>query len=182
MKAVPYYRVSTDDKGQDPRRQDSRVQSWGKTHSVELTEPVIDEGSSADKTDPFKRPKFQEAMALAKASHADAMVVEDPDRFTRKGTKKHFYFKTKLEEEHRLKLWIADRSVEAQEANEGELMEAVKAYIGKQNNDDHRRRVLEGMARAKARGHKFGQPPKQFTGPEFDLVARLRDTGAGWET
>ena len=65
MKAVPYLRVSTDDKGQDPARQMVTIAPWAKANGVELLPEVVDEGTSASKTDPFQRAKFKAAIERA---------------------------------------------------------------------------------------------------------------------
>jgi hypothetical protein len=56
--AVPYLRVSTDDKGQDPKRQLEVIRPWAEREGVTLLDAVLDEGTSATKTNPFERKKF----------------------------------------------------------------------------------------------------------------------------
>jgi predicted site-specific integrase-resolvase len=56
--AVPYLRVSTDDKGQDPVRQMEVIAPWAAREGIELLAAVIDEGTSASKTNPFERERF----------------------------------------------------------------------------------------------------------------------------
>lgn len=176
MIAQPYLRVSTDDKGQDPTRQLLILQPWGQTYNVPLLPPIIDEGTSAYKTNPFERPAFLQAIRDAKAAKATAIIVEQPDRFTRRGTRLYAYYKTKLDLEYGLKLWCADRSMENQDSNIGELMEGVQAFAGREKSETLSRRVKEGMARARAKGVRIGQPPKPLTPPELDLAAKLRET------
>lgn len=182
MKAVPYYRVSTDDKGQDPLRQNVTVAPWCRTYNVEMLTPIIDEGTSAThKPDPFQRPKFLEAIQVAKLNKANAIVVEIPDRFTRRGSRLYGYYKTKLELEHRLKLWCADRTMENQDSNMGELIEAVQASSAREKAETLSRRVKEAYVRDKARGKKWGQPRKTITALEKDLASKLREDGHGWD-
>lgn len=182
MKAVPYLRVSTDNKGQDPARQLVTIQPWANTYNVELLTPIVDEGTSATHfPDPFRRPKFLEAVQAAKLNKANAIIVEIPDRFTRKGSRLHGYYKTKLELEHKLKLWCADRTMENQDSNMGELMEAVQASSAREKADTLSRRVREAFARDKARGKKWGQPKKTITAIEKDLASKLREEGYGWD-
>lgn len=180
MKAVPYLRVSTDDKGQDPSRQMLTITPWAKSNSVELLPEIVDEGTSASKTDPFQRAKFKEAIEVAHVLKAQAIIVEQPDRFTRRGTRLYGYYKTKLELEHKLKLWCVDRSMENQDSNIGELMEGVQAFNGREKSETLSRRVKEGMAKAKAKGVHLGQPPKKLTVPERDLAAKMHEDGHGW--
>lgn len=182
MKAVPYLRVSTDDKGQDPGRQLMTIKPWATQHNVELLTPIVDEGTSASKTDPFKREKFLEAIQAAKLNGANAILVENIDRFTRRGAKLNGYYKVHLEVQFKLKLWCADRSIENQDSGQGELIESVQAYIGREKSETLSRRVREGMARAKAKGKHMGQPPKKLSALERDLAARLHEDGLGWDS
>lgn len=182
MKAVPYLRVSTDDKGQDPSRQMLTIEPWAKANGVDLLPEVVDEGTSASKTDPFQRQKFKEAIERAHVLGAKAIIVEQPDRFTRRGSRLYGYYKTKLELEHKLKLWCVDRSMENQDSNIGELMEGVQAFAGREKSETLSRRVREGMAKAKAKGVHLGQPPKKLTSIERDLAAKLHEEGHGWDT
>lgn len=181
MKAVPYLRVSTDDKGQDPTRQMMTITPWAERYGVELLAPIVDEGTSASKTDPYKRPKFLETIQQAKAQGATAILVENIDRFTRKGAKLNGYWKTHLELTYKLNLWCADRSMEAQDYSTGELEESIKAYIGREKSETLSRRVREGMAKSRASGQVFGAPRKPLTPPELDLASKLREEGRGWE-
>lgn len=86
MKALPYLRVSTDDKGQEPLRQLDVIRPWAAREGVELLDPEIDEGTSASKTNSFDRARFIAACERAKAEGADAIVVEVGDRFGRRGS------------------------------------------------------------------------------------------------
>lgn len=155
---------------------------WAKQYGVGLLTPIIDEGTSASKTDPFKRPKFLEAIQAAKLNGANAILVENIDRFTRRGSKLNGYYKTKLELEHRIKLWCADRSMDNQDSASGELIESVQAYIGREKSETLSRRVREGMAKAKAKGIHLGQPPKKLSTLERDLAARLHEERWGWDS
>lgn len=182
MKAVPYLRVSTDDKGQDPVRQLTSIKPWAERYGVELLAPVEDEGTSASKTDPFQRKNFIRAIEVARLNKANAILIDEPDRFTRRGSRLYGYYKTKLELEHKLKLWCADRTMENQDSSIGELMESVQAFGGRTKSETLSRQVREGMALARSKGVHLGQPRKTLTEPERDLAAKLHEDGHGWDT
>jgi putative DNA-invertase from lambdoid prophage Rac len=181
MKAVPYLRVSTDDKGQDPQRQMLTIRPWAERYDVDLLPAIVDEGTSASKTDPFQRKAFRAAIEAAQAASATAIIVEQPDRFTRRGSRLYGYYKTHLDHAFHLKLWCVDRSMEHQDSGLGELLESVQAYAGREKYETLSRRVKEGMAKARALGHHIGQPKKIITQDEHDLAAHLRETGMGWD-
>jgi DNA invertase Pin-like site-specific DNA recombinase len=55
ISALPYLRVSTDDRGQDAERQLEVIRPWAAREGVTLLDAVPDEGTSASKTDPRRR-------------------------------------------------------------------------------------------------------------------------------
>lgn len=182
LSAVPYLRVSTDDKGQDPERQMLRIRSWAESETVHLLPAVRDEGTSALKVDPFQRETFREAINAAKAAKAGAIVVEEPDRFSRKGSTRYGYYKTKLLMDYGLRLLVADRRLEDQDSAMGELMESVKAAQGRTFSENLSRRIKEGQAKMRARGQHIGRPAKGITANERSLVAKMREEGHGWDS
>jgi len=179
-RAVPYCRTSTDDRGQDPGRQLEIIGPWAEREGVILLEPVIDEGTSATKTNPFEREQFIEACDRAKAAGAVAVVVECGDRFTRQGSRKAAWAEEELELQYGLQLWRADKPL----AQHGTMMAAVTDTIHDEGAhawvEGHKLKVRAGMARKKAEGARFGRPPKPLSAGELSLVARLRAEGKGW--
>jgi len=178
----PYLRVSTDDKGQDPARQMRVIEPWGLSERVGLLPPIVDEGTSADKTSPFERPKFMEAVEIARFKGAKGILVETGDRFTRRGTRHFFYYAMELEKEYGLKLFEADQTLVQQESGLGEIMSAMRAQVAKEWMDTHKRRAREGAARRKAAGLPMGRPAKPFSPAEesFMLEARARQPPMAW--
>lgn len=181
FRVQPYLRVSTDNRGQDPIRQMNRIEPWASREGAECLPPVIDEGTSATHTRPFDRPAFLQAVHQAKAAAARGIIVEEVDRFTRKGTKAYFAAQARLEDEHGLKLYTADVDLKLQESTMGDLYGAMKAALGKEQSDQFRARVLSGIARARAKGIKIGRPAKPFLPPELDYARAQRLQGLGWE-
>lgn len=172
--AVPYYRTSTDDKGQDIDRQSDPTQSWAAREGVKLHPAFKDEGTSGSK-DPFERPVFLEAVKQARYLGATAIVVEAPDRFTRGGPAKFYVAAHRLLETEKLKLWTADQPLAQQESFVGEILTAIKAAMAKEWLDRHVQATKSGMARYKAAGGQMGQPPKKFTQEEERFVLEARD-------
>ena len=178
--AVPYYRVSTDDKEQDPERQREIVEPWAAREGVTLLEPVVDEGTSASKTDPYSRPKFIVACEQAKAMSATAIVVECSDRFSRQGLKLDAWAEIELERRYGLRLFRADKPLDQHGTMAGDLTDGVHAEGARAWVRAHASKVKSGMANAKAKGASFGRPAKPLSPTEVALVLRLRLEGHGW--
>lgn len=182
IRAVPYLRVSTDDKGQDPARQLDVIRPWAEREGVTLLDEVIDEGTSASKLDPFERPRFVEACERAKTTGADAIVVECSDRFSRQGAKIDAWAEVELERRYGLRLLRADKPLAQHGAMVGNVSDAIHAEGAAAWVRAHSSKVRSGMAKAKREGKDVGRPPKPLTADELALVERLRAQGKGWRT
>lgn len=173
--AVPYLRVSTEDKGQNPQRQLDVIRPWAEREGLVLLPAVVDEGTSASKTNPFERPKFLEACDLAQRTNAEAIVVELGDRFSRQGTKLSDWAEVELGIRYGLKLYRADSRVEDLGTLQGDLVQSIKAELAREFIRQHSARVRSGMARAKADGKRVGgAPPKPLTEDEMTMAITLR--------
>lgn len=178
LKAIPYLRVSTDDKGQDPDRQMVTITPWADREGITLLEPVVDEGTSAFKTDPFDRKRFMEAVLKAKAAGAAAIVVETADRFSRMGSDEFVYARFRLGKDYDLKLWLADLPLKSQDSAMGRLMAYVQATQAHEFSANLSRRTKEGLALSKA---KMGRPAKPLNAAEMSLAIRLQGDGRGYQ-
>ena len=179
LTAVPYLRVSTDDKGQNPRRQLEVIAPWAEREGVELLEPVIDEGASASTLAPFERPRFVKACELARKHGATAIIVECADRFSRQGQKKDGWAEEELERRFGLRLLRADKPLEQHGTMFGDLGDAFKAEFAREWVREHARRVRSGIARAKREGRHVGRPRKVLELEELVLIKRLHASGLG---
>jgi DNA invertase Pin-like site-specific DNA recombinase len=178
--AVPYLRCSTDDRGQDPARQLEVIRPWAERESVTLLDPVIDEGTSAMKTDPFERLRFVEACERAKAAGAEAIVVECTDRFSRQGAKIDAWAEVELERRFGLKLYRADKPLAQHGSMVGNVTDSMHAETARAWVLGHATKVRSGMARAKNSGKHVGRPRKDLSPDELAMVVRLRAEGKGW--
>jgi DNA invertase Pin-like site-specific DNA recombinase len=177
--AIPYLRVSTDDKGQNPRRQLEVIEPWAEREGVELLEPVIDEGSSASKLSPFERPRFVKACELARNHRAMAIIVECADRFSRQGQKKDGWAEEELGRRFGLRLLRADKPLEQHGTLAGDLGDAFKAEFAREWVREHARKVKSGIARAKREGRHVGRPRKQLELEEIVLIRKMHAAGVG---
>jgi DNA invertase Pin-like site-specific DNA recombinase len=178
--AVPYLRVSTDDKGQDPQRQLIVIEPWAQREGVALLDAEIDEGTSASKTNPFERPRFVVACERAMAAGADAIVVECSDRFSRQGSKLDAWAEIEVERRYRLRVLRADKTLVAHDTMVGNVGDAIHAEGARSWVQEHSKKVRSGMAKAKRDGAHVGRPPKILTPAEVAMVEKLRSEGKGW--
>lgn len=82
-RTIAYIRVSTDkqvEHGVSLEAQQSKLAAYAQLYDLELVETVTDAGLSAKTLD---RPGLQQALAMLKAGHADALLVVKLDRLTR---------------------------------------------------------------------------------------------------
>jgi len=108
---IGYLRVSTDDKEQDPERQKILLEAYASGHGHRVVAWVTDEGTSAGKRGPptMDRPSVKEALRLAQQHHANGILVESVDRWTRKGPSDLGYCLFVLQRDHDgLELLFAD--------------------------------------------------------------------------
>lgn len=178
--AVPYLRCSTDDGGHDPERQLETIRPWAEREGVTLLDPVVDEGTSASKLDPFERPRFIEACERAKAVGAHAIVVECSDRFSRQGAKLDAWAEVELERRYGLRLLRADKSLDQHGSMVGAVTDTIHAEGARAWVTAHSSKVRSGMAKKKAEGARYGRPAKPLTAAKLALVAELRAKGHGW--
>lgn len=178
--AVPYLRTSTDDRGQVPTRQLEVIEPWALREGVVLLDPVIDEGSSASKLDPFERPKFIETCERAVAEGAAAIVVECTDRFSRQGSKIDGWAEVELERRYNLQLYRADKPVQEHGSLSGDMTDNLRALLGREWVKGHTLKVKSGMAKASKGGKRVGRPRKTLTAAEVELVKAMRADGEGW--
>lgn len=185
MRLVAYCRVSTEDKGQNPRRQEDVLEAWAARNGHTVLASFKDEGTSGG-VSPLDRNQVQLAIKKAKELDADGLLVESVDRWTRVGVHDFFESSIALEVRHHLHLVIAD----VPQGTDGmmyELFVSLHAIIAKETRRRIREQVSSGLARAKREGWKNGRPgkkPKPNLSP--DEAAYVREQkgrgrqGAGW--
>ena len=179
--AVPYLRVSTDDKGQDPQRQLDVIRPWAEREGYGLLKPEEDIGTSGSKVPPLQRPKFVKACERAKAAGAEAILVEMPDRFSRQDPELAIWEKVEVRRVFGLEIFFACLPREFQITPMGRTMLTMQHAAAHMWVVDHTAKVNSGIARGKARGVKFGRKPKKLAQHEIELVMGLKARGIGFE-
>lgn len=178
---MPYLRVSTDDKGQDPQRQHDVIRPWAEREGYALLKAAEDIGTSGSKVPALKRPKFVEACERARAAGAECIICEMPDRFSREDPEIAIWSKVEVRRLYGLEVFYACFPREFQVTPMGRSMITLQHAAANMWVLDHTAKVVSGMARGKARGVKYGRKPKQLAEHERNLVLQLRDQGLGWE-
>lgn len=88
VRVALYARVSTADKGQDPRVQTLELEEYCKRRGWSVTGEYVDVGISGTKE---KRPELNRLMADAHRRRFDAVLCWKFDRFARSVSHDHFY-------------------------------------------------------------------------------------------
>ena len=180
-KAVLYLRVSTEDKNQNPERQRSDLLAWCQGEGVEAVGVVVDEGTSATKTNPFERPRFLDAMQIAQ-EHGAAILVLTHDRFTRQGSDEAAWARVEMKRQTPpVALWVASKGgVEDQDREVvAALIDTVNAETDRKWAKDHGRSVASGMRQAKMEGRHIGRPRKVLSADELRLAMELHAAKKG---
>lgn len=182
---VPYLRVSTDDKGQDPQRQMISISQWAQREGYIVLEPSVDEGTSASKIPALKRDAFIEACERARAARA-AIIIETPDRFSRQDPDVAVWEKVEVERRYGgVQILFACMTLEMQRTVPGKFMAFLYLGMGHMWVEDHRKKVLSGNVRARQRGQRLGRAPKEVSFEEEQMIVTWRRPGrdqVGWET
>lgn len=173
MRVVLYRRVSTDDKGQDPDRQKAPLARVVERDRHVVVGDVVDEGTSAgEKGLPtFDRPKVRELLAVAKREKAHAILVENVDRWTRKGPSELGYSMFVLQRDHGLQLLFADLP---EDPFAREVLPPLMATLARMDNQRKSDMARTSVAQRKARGERIGRKPKpDLSDDEFAAVIRV---------
>lgn len=178
---VPYYRVSTDNKGQDAARQTVLCEPWAEREGFDLLPPELEE-ESALRVPALKRKGFIAACTRAQAARAEGILIETPDRFSRQDPDVQIWEKVEVERRYGVKLFFACMTQELQVTPMGKCFLFMQGAAGNQWVEDHRKKVLSGNVRARARGQQLGRKPKVLSFEEAALVDAWRADGIGWET
>jgi len=177
---VPYLRVSTDDKGQDPKRQLGVIGPWAEREGFILLKAEEDE-ISGSKFAALERPFFIRACERAEAAGAVGIVLESPDRFSRMDPLIAVWELVEIKHRYKLDVYFAGYPLDVQKTAMGKLVVFLQMASAHQWVVDHTSKVVSGMNRKRAEGVKFGRKPKNLTAEEILVVRKRRAEGVGWE-
>lgn len=182
----PIARVSTNDKGQRPERQEEVMEAWASREVQALLPCIRDVGTSATFTDPFDREKFVAAIVAAKASGAVGILAEKVDRVCGQGSDELGHVRYVLRKKHGLRLVFADRplSMQGHDNFAGNLTGTVDAEVRRERIATDRTRIKGGIATRRKKGLPVGGATQAKDSPELRelvyAVAAAADDSWGW--
>jgi len=166
MQIAIYARVSTKD--QSAENQLIELRRFCTSHAYEIVDEYVDvvSGSKAE----ADRPNFKRMMNDAYQHRFEMLLFWSLDRFSREGTVKSIHYLDQLES-----YGVTFRSLTEQYIDSSGMFKHViislLSTLAKQEKVRHLERVNAGIARAKVKGTKSGQP---FGRPELDEKLRRR--------
>jgi DNA invertase Pin-like site-specific DNA recombinase len=153
MKTALYARVSTADKGQDPKMQLRELREYCQRRGWTITSEYVDVGVSGSKD---SRPELNKLMADAKQRRFDAILCWKLDRFGR--SLKHLV--SALGEFEALGVaFVSLRDSFDLTTPAGRLMFNMVASFAEFERDLIRERVKAGIANRRAKGFRVGRKP-----------------------
>jgi DNA invertase Pin-like site-specific DNA recombinase len=153
MKTALYARVSTVDKGQDPKMQLRELREYCQRRGWTITSEYVDVGVSGSKD---SRPELNKLMADAKQRRFDAILCWKLDRFGR--SLKHLV--SALGEFEALGVaFVSLRDSFDLTTPAGRLMFNMVASFAEFERDLIRERVKAGIANRRAKGFRVGRKP-----------------------
>lgn len=179
MDLVAYKRVSTDDKEQDADRQDVAIEEWASNNAALVIDDFVDDGVSGS-VFPLDRPGFKAAVDTAVKCSAN-IIVEDVDRALRLDSDNLGALRVALKKVGVRLICATMGASHEQDSAMGRLSGHFKAEAGADWLKNHRRRVKEGMAKARKEGRQIGRTRKPpLSKEELMAVKAIRDDEKGW--
>lgn len=170
MKVALYARVSTDDKGQNPEAQLLQLRNISEARGYEIVAEYVDTKSGKD----ANRPEFQKMLEAAKMHKFDAIFSVRIDRIMRSVINLNTIL---LElKSYKVKLLFVDMVFDPEDPNSLLVFQFLSA-IAEWERQIISKRTTEGLALAKAKGHKSGKPNRDLP---LTRIAMMRMQGKGW--
>jgi len=156
VKAAIYARVSTDDKGQDPRNQTVALKEFATREGLEIVEEYIDFETGTGKR---RRAAFEKMLYDAERHRFQILAVWALDRLTREGTLKTLLLIDRLES-----MGVRVRSLQESWLDPSsptyELLVSVFSWTARAESLKISARIRAGLIRARMEGRRLGRPPK----------------------
>jgi DNA invertase Pin-like site-specific DNA recombinase len=172
-RAALYFRVSTADQTPDAQIRELRI--YAEQRDFDVVEEFVDTASGATRS----RPELDRMIAVVRKRKVDVVLVWAFDRFARSTS----HLATTLEEFQALGVDFVSYNQQIDTTTPaGKLTFHVLAAIAEFEREMIRERVRSGMAVAKQRGTKSGNPigrPKQ-TASQVSDMRRLRKQGVSY--
>ena len=156
MRVALYARVSTADKGQDPRVRTLELQEYCQRRGWSITSEYVDVGFSGAKE---KRPELDRLMADAHRRRFDAVLCWKFDRFARSVS----HLLRALETFRSLGIDFISFSEQLDTSTPtGRMVFTVLGAVAELERSLIVERVRAGMRNARAKGKRIGRPPRTY--------------------
>jgi DNA invertase Pin-like site-specific DNA recombinase len=156
VRVALYARVSTADKGQDPRVQTLELQEYCQRRGWSVAGEYVDVGISGTKE---KRPELDRLMADAHRRRFDAVLCWKFDRFARSVS----HLLRALETFRSLGIDFVSFSEQLDTSTPtGKMVFTVLGAVAELERSLIVERVRAGMRNARAKGKRIGRPPRTF--------------------
>lgn len=166
-----YARVSTDDKGQDPKNQIDEIHAYCAREGLEIApeREYVDRETGTGKR---RRSEFERMLADAERHRFDLLLIWSLDRLTREGTLRTLLLVDQLDRcKVRVKSlrepWLDPDSPTY------ELLLPIFAWIARQESRRISERVKAGLARRRREGFVLGAPEKR----DYSKIGELKNEG-----
>ena len=177
-----YRRVSTDDKGQDPKRQEIATDAWAARESVRIVGDTIEEpGTSATFTSPLDRRGFVAACEGARAAGCKGLLAEDVDRICGQGSDELGWTRFEVRKRYELELYFASVPLALHGTLGGNVTATAGAEVRRERIATDRRRIREGIANRRSKGLPVGGETQAKVTPELvGMVLEVKRANPGW--
>jgi DNA invertase Pin-like site-specific DNA recombinase len=155
IRAVLYFRMSTNDQENSIERQRSQVLPYAKRQSYQIVGEYIDEGIPGDEVD--RRKDFKRLLGDAEAGQFDCILCDDRDRFGRFDSIDHGYYVKPLRDRG---IWLETVAQGKLDWNSfaGRISDTVQQEGKQMETQAISRRVLSGFASLARQGRFLGSP------------------------
>jgi len=175
MKIAIYCRVSTDDKGQDPKVQLDKCRDYCKLHDHIIVAEILEEGISGD-TFYYDRPEGKKLSELIEKNKIEGIVCFSIDRFSRQNPMKILPLLNSLKDRG-IKFISVTEPVFNMEGQFSEPMRYMLSWFSNYFLVQHKIKVLSGMQRAKDKGTKSGKAIGRERKADYTRIVELHNQG-----
>lgn len=175
MKVAIYCRVSTDDKGQDPKVQLDKCLQYCELQSHKVMASFMDEGISGD-TWYYDRPKGKELHNLIESNKIEGVVCFSIDRFSRQNPMKILPLLDHLKNSGVLFISVTE-PVFNLESEFSSPMRYMLTWFSNYFLTQHKKKVNAGLDKAKKDGTKSGKPIGRERKTDYSKILELHIKG-----
>lgn len=175
MKVAIYCRVSTDDKGQNPKVQLDRCREYCQQNNHQIIAEFLDEGVSGD-TNYYDRPEGAKLEKCLFSGRVKGIVCFSIDRFSRQNPLKILPMLKEMTDSN-IKFISVTESVFNMESDVAEPMRYMLSWFSHYFLKQHTIKVVEGIRRAQREGTKTGNQIGRKRAADYDKIQRLSKAG-----